>query len=159
MPEPPDAPLHAWTGFRQGPLFATALFLAVVAESVNLGVDFTEPVPAAALALWALVLVGLPVRAAFHRRIVLTADELIVHRTFGTAAFRLSEIGFLQENRPGGIGPQWPKLLIRDTGGRTCRTWSLGREHERIVRTVRDAVTRASGADPMAYEDEEAAAH
>lgn len=150
---------ETWKGFRSAPLALPVLYVVILAVAVGGGPGrIAEPAVLVPMLVGLVLLVGVPLRAAFHRRIVLGPEELTVHRTFGTHTFRLREIEFLQENVPGGMGPQWPKLLVRDTGGRMCRTWSLGPEHERIVHTVRTAVTRASGADPMAYVDEENAA-
>ncbi|RFU41392.1 hypothetical protein DZF91_12225 [Actinomadura logoneensis] len=150
---------ETWTGFRSAPLALPPLYAVLVAAAV--GGDpgrLAEPAVLVPALVGLVLLVAVPLRAAFHRRITLGPDALTVHRTFGTHAFPLGEIAFLQENLPGGLGPQWPKLLVRDASGRTCRTWSLGRDHERIVRTVRTAVIRAGGPDPMAYVDEENAA-
>ncbi|WP_026413701.1 hypothetical protein [Actinomadura oligospora] len=150
---------ETWKGFRSAPLLLPVVYVVVMGAAVGGSPGrAAEPAVLVPALVGLVLLVGLPLRAALHRRIVLGPDELTVHRTFGTHTFPLAEIAFLQENRPGGLGPQWPKLLVRDTSGRTCRTWSLGPDHERIVGTVRAAVMRASGSDPMAYVDEEATA-
>ncbi|MEV4257187.1 hypothetical protein AB0J52_28865 [Spirillospora sp. NPDC049652] len=155
FPEPGTVS-ETWTGFRSAPLALPVLYVVVVLAAVG-GVPgrLAEPTTLGPALLGLVLLVAVPLRAAFHRRIALGPDTLTVHRTFGAHVFRLADIGFLQENHPGGPGPQWPKLLIRDTSGRTCRTWSLGRGHERIVQTVRNAVIQAGGPDPLAYMDEE----
>ncbi|MCP2335982.1 hypothetical protein [Actinomadura rupiterrae] len=102
-----------------------------------------------------VLLVGLPLRAAFHRRIMLTQDKLVVRKSFRTYVFPLSEITSLTEVFPGAGGPRWARLSISDSTGNSRTTWNLGRDYKTIVQTIRDAVIQASGADPMAYEDEE----
>ncbi|MEV5573073.1 hypothetical protein AB0L06_23780 [Spirillospora sp. NPDC052269] len=146
----PAPPTTTWTGLRWPPLGLTGLFVvALLAATGGDPGELTDGSPSNLVwILWFLLLVVLPVAATIRRRIILDPASLVVRKTFRTHTFPLNEITFLQTQMPSSGGPRWPKLLIRGSG-QQCYTWNLGPDHERIVQTIRNAVTQASGADPM----------